>query len=215
MISIAVLWVVREGSGLARALNLITTIVSSASTNRTMPAISQSRKLWNQVMSSITGVADCCKPSSHGEGWPRPAQATPPAAITARPAITIAINRLNSIVLSSPSTRIPAFARPLSTAPPQALCRLGPAEHSVLPRARQLWRCGGMGGNPSLSNHNSRTTAMHLIAGLLAKIGLPPGVLERRIYATSGRLGCRHRWRLASAAVCLTGPAGHDPTGND
>ena len=34
--SIRVLWVVREGTGLARALNLITTVTSSASTNSVM-----------------------------------------------------------------------------------------------------------------------------------------------------------------------------------
>ena len=44
MISIMVLWVVRDGTGLARALNLTTMIASSTSTNNVIAAISQSRK---------------------------------------------------------------------------------------------------------------------------------------------------------------------------
>ena len=62
MISMAVLWVVREGTGLARALNFTTTIASSTSTNSAMAAISQSRKSWNQTMSSITGVRRLLQP---------------------------------------------------------------------------------------------------------------------------------------------------------
>src|SRR6185312_7795823 len=53
-------------------------------------------------MSSMTGVADSCSPNSHGDGWPRPAQARPPPA--SRKTVTLvttkAINRLStSIVL--------------------------------------------------------------------------------------------------------------------
>ncbi len=121
MISMAVLCVVRDGSGLARALKRSTTIASSTSTNSAMAAISQSRKLWNQTMSSITGEADCCRPSSQGEGWPRPAQATPPAAIKVTPVTTKATNRLStSIVLSSPSTRNSALIEAPFCRPPQA-----------------------------------------------------------------------------------------------
>src|SRR3981081_3340035 len=66
--SISVLCVVLEGTGLALALNLTATIASRASTNRGMTVISQNRKLWNQVMLSITGLADSCSVISHGLG---------------------------------------------------------------------------------------------------------------------------------------------------
>ena len=55
--SMVVLWVVREGTGLLRALNFTATITSSASTKTVIATISHSRKSWNQMMSSITGVA--------------------------------------------------------------------------------------------------------------------------------------------------------------
>ena len=53
--SIRVLWVVREGTGLALALNFTTTVISSASTNSVMMVMIQSSMLWNQVICSITG----------------------------------------------------------------------------------------------------------------------------------------------------------------
>ena len=68
MISMVVLWVVREGTGLARALKRTITITSSASTNSAIAPMIQSRKSWNQMMSSMTGVAPGCRPSSHGFG---------------------------------------------------------------------------------------------------------------------------------------------------
>ena len=77
--SIRVLWVVLEGTGLDLALNLITTMISSARTNSVMTVISTNRKLWNQVMLSITGVADSCSFNSHGAGCPNSANAAPPA----------------------------------------------------------------------------------------------------------------------------------------
>ena len=72
-ISMVVLCVVREGTGLARALNRTTMIASNTSTNSAITAIIQSRMSWNQTMSSMTGVAACCSPISQGVGWPRPA----------------------------------------------------------------------------------------------------------------------------------------------
>src|ERR1039458_8251626 len=113
MISIAVLCVVRDGTGLARELNFTTTIASRASTNTAIATVSQSSKSWNQTMSSMTEDADVCSPSSHGVGWPRPAHATAPVAITVTPVTTKAINRLStSIVLCAPSTRNSALTRP-------------------------------------------------------------------------------------------------------
>src|SRR6266404_9970572 len=64
--SIRVLCVVLEGTGLDLALNFTTTMISSARTNSVMTVISTSRKLWNQVMFSITGDADSCSLYSHG-----------------------------------------------------------------------------------------------------------------------------------------------------
>ena len=66
--SISVLCVVLEGIGLALALNFTITMTRSARTNRVMMVISQNRKLWNQVMLSITGLADSCSVISHGLG---------------------------------------------------------------------------------------------------------------------------------------------------
>src|ERR1700674_3354152 len=73
--SIRVLWVVLEGTGLALALNFTTMIASSASTNRVMSVIVISSQLWNEVMSSITCVADPCSLYSHGAGCPNSANA--------------------------------------------------------------------------------------------------------------------------------------------
>src|ERR1700712_1082590 len=71
--SIRVLCVVLEGTGLALELNLTTTMISNASTNSVMTVISTNRKLWNQVMLSITGEADSCSFHSHDAGWPNSA----------------------------------------------------------------------------------------------------------------------------------------------
>src|SRR5438309_769520 len=66
--SIRVLWVVFEGTGLALALNLTTTMTSSASTNSVITVITTRRPVWNAVMKSITSVADSCSLYSHGAG---------------------------------------------------------------------------------------------------------------------------------------------------
>src|SRR5712672_1364369 len=76
--SISVLCVVLEGTGLALALNFTATIASSASTNSVMMVMSQNRKLWNQMMFSITGVAASCSVYSQGAGWPISANAALP-----------------------------------------------------------------------------------------------------------------------------------------
>ena len=46
---------------MALELNFTTTMISSASTNSVISRISQNRKLWNQMMLSITGAADSCR----------------------------------------------------------------------------------------------------------------------------------------------------------
>src|ERR1041384_4042387 len=106
--SIRVLWVVRDGVGLAFALNLTMQTTSKMSTNAVIAAMIQSRKLWNQMMSSIVGAADCWKWSGGGRGGPRPAKATPPAASAATKAsagATFPINRMStSIGVSAPSS---------------------------------------------------------------------------------------------------------------
>src|SRR4051812_48034450 len=81
--SINVLWVVREGTGFLAALNFTMTTTSSANTNRVMTVISQNRKLWNQMMFSITGVAAACRVYSQGAGWPISANAAPQPASAA------------------------------------------------------------------------------------------------------------------------------------
>src|SRR5215213_5545327 len=66
--SSSVLCVVRDGVGLAAALNFTITISSSASTKIVMAMMIQRTKLWNQVMSSMVGAADCWKPICQGVG---------------------------------------------------------------------------------------------------------------------------------------------------
>ena len=64
---------------MALALNFTTTMMSRASTNKVMIVISTNRKLWNQVMFSITGEPAPCSLYSHGAGCPNSANAVPPA----------------------------------------------------------------------------------------------------------------------------------------
>src|SRR5207342_72868 len=96
--SIVVLCVVREGTGLLRELNFTITTTSNANTKSVMAVITQSRKSWNQMMSSITGVAPFCMPSCHGSGCPVAAIAAPvPYIITL---VTMnAINRLSTSIV--------------------------------------------------------------------------------------------------------------------
>ena len=53
------------------------------------------------MMLSITGVADSCNPICQGDGWPRPAQAVPAAAITAMQTIANAFKNLNTGILGN------------------------------------------------------------------------------------------------------------------
>ncbi len=71
---------VREGTGLALALNLTTIATRSPSTNSVMMVMIQSSMLWNQVICSITGDAASCSLNSHGAGCPSSANAVPLAA---------------------------------------------------------------------------------------------------------------------------------------
>lgn len=83
--SISVLWVVRDGTGLALALNFTTTVTSSASTNSVITMMSTDRKSWNQTILSITGEPEAWRCHSHGSGCPSSANAAPPVA-SVRPA---------------------------------------------------------------------------------------------------------------------------------
>src|SRR5665213_3749054 len=98
-------------------------------------------------MSSITGDAEPCRPSSQGEGWPVAANAAPPTAKRAKLMVTKAINRLStsiSFALLDEKTALDKapFLAP-SGRPPRADERLGPAWHGSLPRAWQDERCSG------------------------------------------------------------------------
>ena len=82
-----------------------------------MAEMIQSRRSWNELIRSITGVADCWKPSCQGEGCPIPASAIPPPAAMATTSTANAINRLNtSIVGLAPSNE--ALRRPPHRTPP-------------------------------------------------------------------------------------------------
>ena len=109
--SIKVLWVVLEGIGFDLALNLITTATRSPRTNSVMTVMSTSRKLWNQVMFSITGVAASCSLYSHGAGCPNSADAAPLAASATPPS-------------ANPSNRAPIW--PFDSFMPFALLKSKP-----------------------------------------------------------------------------------------
>ena len=105
-----------------------------------------------------------------------------------------------------PRREIRPRIRPLFAAHRRHDVRLGPAEHGVLPRAWQLLRCGGTGGNPGLSNHNSGLAAMHLMPDRRpcdkrlapSRVGTPH--LGHGQAAWMGR-----RSRRRPLALCLTG----------
>ena len=60
-ISSGVLWVVRDGVGLARALNRTITMPSRIITKTAIAVVIQNKNVLNQVMSSMIGVAESCK----------------------------------------------------------------------------------------------------------------------------------------------------------
>ena len=92
------LWVVRDGVGLARALNRTMTTTSSTSTKTAIALVSQNRKVLKLVMSSITGEAESCKPNCHGEGWPSPANAAPALASSIAAAAPTMVKRENTFI---------------------------------------------------------------------------------------------------------------------
>ena len=158
-----VLCVVRDGIGLARALKRTITISSRTSTKSGDRAMMiQSRKSWNQMMLSITGVADCWKPSCQGDGCPSPAQAAP-----APPGVATHRHRQCGQPLEHQHRRRRSFDEMrLSRACRAALRKpagAGPArfERCVRQAAGSGERAAGPQGNPSLSNHNSGRLAMH------------------------------------------------------
>src|SRR5262245_18066930 len=193
----AVLWVVREGTGLLRALNFTTTMTRSANTNSAIAVITHRRKSWHQMMSSITGVAPCCRPSCHGSGWPIAASATPAVMVTGKLVAMNVINRLStSIVQCAPSTRKRPCSGPFFAAHHRHDVRRGPgARH--LPRAWQLGRCGGTGGNPGLSNHNSSPPAMRLVSPGMRQTGYPEVLWARHLRHVGYLCGLS-----ATCAVC-------------
>src|SRR6266853_3203985 len=98
-----VLCVVRDGVGWALALNLTITITSSARTNTVMPVMIHNTKVWRQITSSITGLADSWRPICQGVGCPKPANAAPSGSkrAAARAAIAV-IRKKTGIVVSTP-----------------------------------------------------------------------------------------------------------------
>jgi hypothetical protein len=125
--SIGVLWVVREGVGLARALKRTTTIPNSTRTNSVIALMSQSSKSWNQTMSTMTGVAAGCRPSCQGAGCPVSARAGPapvsapmsPLPASTAPTVTArAAKRENTVIfLSAPCSSISANVLNSATVP--------------------------------------------------------------------------------------------------
>src|SRR5215468_10812155 len=94
-----VLCVVRDGVGLALALNFTITVTSNASTNTVMAVTIHNTKVWSQTTSSITGLADSCKPICQGVGCPKPANAAHAGIKRAAMAI---VRKKTGIVVSTP-----------------------------------------------------------------------------------------------------------------
>ena len=167
--SISVLWVVLDGTGLARELNLKITISSNASTNSVISVMTISRKSWNQVMLSMIGVADCWKLICQGDGCPSPA-------IAASRGQRGRSDRRRDQECLHPHRRHRSFdksavTRPVWLAPsraplglqPAAACSASPVHGPPIAglrmrraRGRILWE------NPDFSNHNSARLAMRL-----------------------------------------------------
>ena len=171
----------------------------------------QSRKSWNQTMSPMTGLPACCSPISHGEGWPRPAKATPPAPRTATLVTTKAINRLSTrIVLCAPSTRKTAADGPFRR-PPQASYPAQPRWARRLPLAWQFGRsCGGPGEIPV-----SQTTIPGLPQCTLLLAACDKRLNPQRQnapYLSHRANGIPSRHYGLHHGHCLTGQAEHVPT---
>src|SRR2546422_7087273 len=98
-----VLCVVRDGVGWTLALNFTITITSNARTNTVMAVMIHNTKVWSQITSSITGLPETCKPSCHGVGCPKPANAAPSGIrrAAARAAIAM-VRKRTGMVVSTP-----------------------------------------------------------------------------------------------------------------
>ena len=147
-------------------------MISSASTNSVMAVMTHNRKSWNQMMSSITGVAPFCMPSCHGSGCPDAASAT--SALTRGHARADECDQplehqhcpMRSFDEKNGLGQAPFAAHHRHDVRRDPLC-------TALPRAWQLGRRGGTGGNPGLSNHNSSPPAMRLIRACMRQTAYP------------------------------------------
>src|SRR3984885_13830072 len=99
--SSGVLWVVRDGVGLARALKRIMMIRSRARTKTVIGGMTPTRNVLKPMISAIIGDAASCRPISHGVGWPSPAKAVLAPANRATTVTAIAVKRDNFIGLPS------------------------------------------------------------------------------------------------------------------
>src|SRR6516225_5869388 len=159
-ISIGVLWVVREGEGLVRALKRTMTIRRSESTNAEIAAMIHNRKKWKLATSSMTGVAESCRSICQKVGWPSPAHALPMHAIVKpAPAATIKRHPLRR-ALSRGAMSLAGLAairefRPLQTTNRGLLqCTHDPMNTSRLPGDKVA---GANGSRPPWRSHNGLT----------------------------------------------------------
>src|SRR5207248_3254271 len=127
-ISIGVLWVVRDGVGLARALKRTMTIASRIRTKSAIAVVIQNRNVLKVEIWSMTGDADSWRSICQGVGCPSPANAAPALASKVPKISAVARNPDNTgIALGSdlPRSRLPR-SRPVfggaGTAQPHHIC---------------------------------------------------------------------------------------------
>ena len=99
--------------------------------------------------------------------------------------------------------------------PPQARCRLGPAEHGVLPRAWQLLavrRDGGKSRPLKPQFRHCRNAPYRAVR--MRQTACPQGLRTPYLRHVQAAWMAPPR-TLPAAVACLTGPTGHDPTGTN
>ncbi len=161
--SISVLCVVLEGTGFALALNCTATMTSRISTKTVMSVMIQSRKLWNQVMLSITGDADGLErdiPKATADPRSRlPRKRCPPAAAstvaatakTQYSAAHLALRHLHAAL--APALVTPAILPGGKDLPESLLFSVAVMISAVGQRLERV-------RFPNLSNHNSMPTTV-------------------------------------------------------
>src|SRR5437763_2155500 len=122
-ISIGVLWVVRDGVGLARELKRTMTIASRIRTKSAIAVVIQNRNVLKVEIWSMTGDADSWRSICQGVGCPSPANAAPALASKIPKISAVALNPDNTgIALGSDLPRSRPVFGGAGTAQPHHIC---------------------------------------------------------------------------------------------